>query len=195
MDSDRILPFRWLRQKGITKVKGDLLSEGRCRWSTWASRRSPEGSITGTNALSMRSVGGATSTRSVGGFASRRSSRWCQTPAEKLADSELMCKGRWGSGECQAPGEEKSQEAGGGGCKTPAGPSYIPSLELEGSPLGSSPSCPATPVEHTPNPTMVETPAGEESCFTPADETPSGKCLTPGSKVEAGSVRPRSIGF
>merc|ERR1719312_1870766 len=38
------LRSRWLRQKGITKVKGDLLSEGRCRWSTWASRRSPEGS-------------------------------------------------------------------------------------------------------------------------------------------------------
>ena len=166
-----------------------MLSEGRCTSTTWTSRRSPEGSITGANALSMQSVGGATSTRSVGGFASRRSSRWCQTPAEKLTESELMCKGRWGSGECQSPDEEK--EAG-VGCETLAGQGYIPSLEFEGTPLGSSPTCPATPVEHTPNP-VVETLG--ESRFTPAEETPTGKCETPGSKVESSSVRPRSIGF
>merc|ERR1719239_1019655 len=49
------LRSRWLRQKGITKVKGDLLSEGRCRWTAMTSRRSPEGSVTGANAYSMRS--------------------------------------------------------------------------------------------------------------------------------------------
>ena len=163
---------------------GDLQSEGRCTWPTWTSRRSPEGA----NVLSMKSVGGATSTRSVGGFASRRSSRWCQTPAEKLAESELMCKGRWGSGECQSP---DSQEAG-VGCNTPAGQGYIPKLECDGTPLESSPTCPATPVEHTPNP-MVETPG--VSFFTPAEETPVGKCETPGNKVETSSARPRSIGF
>jgi hypothetical protein len=182
--------IRWLRQKGIAKVRGDLQSEGRC--VSWTSRRSPEGSITGENTLSMRVVGGATSSRSVGGFAFRRSSRWCQTPAEKLAESELMCKGRWGSGECQTPDEEKCEGAE-VGCKTPVGQGSIPSLEFEDTPLrSSSPTCPATPVEHTPNP-KVETPV--ESFFTPVDETPTEKCQTPGSNVKTGNVRPRAIGF
>ena len=74
---------RWLRQRGISKVKGDLLSEGRCRWST---ENSPLGASKAT---------GAMSTTSFGAFTSRRSSMWCKTPAEKLADSELMSKGRW----------------------------------------------------------------------------------------------------
>ena len=74
---------RWLRQRGICKVKGDLLSEGRCRWST---ENSPLGASKAT---------GAMSTTSFGAFTSRRSSMWCKTPAEKLADSELMSKGRW----------------------------------------------------------------------------------------------------
>ena len=141
----------------------------------------------------MRVVGVATSSRSVGGFAFRRSSRWCQTPAEKLAESELMCKGRWGSGECQTPDEEKCEEAEEAevGCKTPVGQGSIP--EFEGTPPGSSsPLCPTTPVEHTPNP-KVETPV--ESFFTPAEETPTEKCQTPGSNVETSSVRPRAIGF
>ena len=155
------------------------------------SRRSPEGSITGANAYSMRSVGGAMSTRSLGGLASRRSSMWCQTPAEKLVDSELMCKGRWGSGECQTPSKDKKNLAS-GGCKTPEVQGYLPSVEFEDTPLGSSPMCPVTPVEHTPNP-GVETPG--EICLTPADETPTGKCETPGGKVDNSSVRLRSLGF
>ena len=116
---------------------------------------------------------------------------WCQTPAEKLVDSELMCKGRWGSGECQTPSKDKKSLAG-GGCKTPEVQGYLPSVEFEGTPLGSSPMCPVTPVEHTPNP-GVETPG--EICLTPADETPTGKCETPGGKVDNSSVRLRSLGF
>ena len=63
--------------------RDDLLSEGRCRWST-------ENSPLGANKAT-----GAMSTTSFGAFTSRRSSMWCKTPAEKLADSELMSKGRW----------------------------------------------------------------------------------------------------
>ena len=60
-----------------------MLAEGRCRWSTKATP------ALGAHAFSTRSVAGAASTRTLGGFASRRSSRWCQTPAEKLAEAEL----------------------------------------------------------------------------------------------------------
>ena len=67
-----------------------MLAEGRCRWSAKATPG------LGAHAFSTRSVAGAASTRTLGGFASRRSSRWCQTPAEKLAEAELMSKGRWG---------------------------------------------------------------------------------------------------
>ena len=101
--------------------------------------------------------------------------------------SILISNARWGSGDCQTP-EDKSPEAG-SDCQ-----GFVPSMDFEEPSMGSSPAaCPATPVEHTPHPMPVETP--EEPTLTPAEETPRGKCATPGSKVEASSVRPRSIGF
>ena len=95
---------------------------------------------------------------------------------------------RWGSGECQTPEEEKIP------CQTPAGEGYNPMDEFFESPEGSIPTCPTTPNVVTPNPVgLIET-LGED-CITPADASPIGECVTPGSGVDYRGSRVRKFGF